>query len=146
MNLPRKERNMSSSVRVRMALVATALAAVAYGGVVLAQTGPAPDPKRGAEVFRVQCSVCHSVEAGKSSIGPSLYGVVGRKAGSLEGFKYSDAMKKVDATWTPETLDRYLENPWLVAPGTPMALVVPSVKNRTDVIAYLKSVAPPPAQ
>jgi cytochrome c len=143
MNLPRKERKMSSSVRLRMALGTAALVAVAYGGVVLAQAGPTPDAKRGAEVFRVQCSVCHTVEAGKSSIGPSLYGVVGRKAGSLEGFKYSDAMKKVDANWTPANLDKYLENPWQIAPGTPMALVVPSVKNRADVIAYLQSLAPP---
>jgi cytochrome c len=134
---------MSSSVRLRMALGVAALTAVAYGGVAMAQTAPTADPKRGAEVFRVQCSVCHAVERGKSDIGPSLYGVVGRKAGSLDGFRYSDAMKKVDASWTPENLDKYLENPWQIAPGTPMALVVPSIKNRVDVIAYLQSLAPP---
>jgi cytochrome c len=121
-------------------IVAAGVAAVAFAGIAQAQT--APDPKRGAEVFRVQCSVCHTVESGKHSIGPSLHGVVGRPAGSASGFKYSDWMKKVTVAWTPENLDRYLENPMSVAPGTPMALVVPSKRNRDDVIAFLKTVSP----
>lgn len=101
------------------------------------------DAKRGAEVFKVQCSVCHSADPARPSpIGPLLYGVVGRQAGTLEGFRYSEAMKRVGQPWTPANLDRYLENPWNIAPGTPMALVVPSVRNRQDVIAYLKSQSP----
>jgi cytochrome c len=119
------------------------LVAIAWAGAALAQDATAGDPKRGGEVFKAQCAVCHTAEKGKASpIGPSLYGIVGRPAGSLEGFRYSDAMKKVGVAWTPANLDKYLENPWQIAPGTPMALVVPVVKNRQDVIAYLKSVGP----
>jgi cytochrome c len=114
------------------------LALAFAAGVALADGGTGGDPKRGAEVFRVQCSVCHSADPARPSpIGPLLYGVVGRPAGTLAGFKYSDAMKKVGLAWTPANLDKYLENPWNIAPGTPMALVVPSEKNRADVIAYL---------
>jgi cytochrome c len=121
-----------------------ALAAVfACGATAWAQTAPTGDAKRGSEVYKVQCSVCHSVEAGKHGlIGPTLYGVVGRPAGTAAGFKYSDAMKQVKVAWTPANLDKYLENPWNIAPGTPMALVVPNAKNRADVIAFLAQQSP----
>lgn len=121
--------------------VAAAAAIVGFAGASLAQTAPAGDVKRGAEVFKVQCSVCHTAAPGAGhSIGPNLAGVVGRPAGTVAGFKFSDAMGKVKVDWTAENLDTYLENPWQIAPGTPMALVVPSKKNRADVIAYLASV------
>lgn len=121
------------------------LAALGLGGSASAQTAT-PDPERGAEVFRAQCIACHSVDSAKSSpIGPHLLGVVGRKAASAEGFRYSEALQKVDLAWTPGNLDAWLANPWSIAPGTPKALLVPSAKNRADVIAYLQSVAPPGA-
>ena len=123
------------------ACAAAAVAVVGFAGAALAQTAPAGDVKRGAEVFKVQCSVCHTAAPGAGhSIGPNLAGVVGRPAGTAAGFKFSDAMGKVKVDWTAENLDKYLENPWQIAPGTPMALVVPSKKNRDDVIAYLASV------
>ena len=99
---------------------------------------PAGDAKRGEELFRAQCSTCHSATPDQASpIGPNLYGVVGRRAGTLAGFKYTDALRKSSATWTPETLDHWLEFPHSVAPGTSMALVVPDAKVRSDVIAFL---------
>lgn len=131
---------MNSGYRLTYGLAVAGV--LMWSGAAFAQE-QAGDAKRGSEVFRVQCSVCHSADPAKPSpIGPSLYGVVGRQAGTLPGFRYSDAMKRVGAPWTPANLDRYLENPWNIAPGTPMALVVPSEKNRQDVIAYLKSVGP----
>jgi cytochrome c len=131
---------MSSRLVFGTGSVAAAVAIVGFAGASLAQTAPGGDPKRGAEVFKVQCSVCHMSAANAApSIGPNLHGVVGRKAGTAPGFKYSEAMGKVKVDWTPENLDKYLENPWQIAPGTPMALVVPSKKNRDDVIAYLAS-------
>jgi cytochrome c len=131
---------MSSRLVFGAGCMAAAVAVVGFAGASLAQTAPAGDPKRGAEVFKVQCSVCHmAVPNAAPSIGPNLHGVVGRRAGSAPGFKYSEAMGKVQVDWTPENLDKYLENPWQIAPGTPMALVVPSKKNRDDVIAYLAS-------
>lgn len=87
-----------------------------------------------------QCSVCHSVKPGVNIIGPSLYGVYGRKSGSEPGFHYSAAMKKLDVTWNAATLNRWLTNPQAMAPGTIMAM--PGVKDpakRQAIIAYLKT-------
>lgn len=134
---------MSNRLILGMGSVAAAVAVVGFAGVSLAQNAPGGDPKRGAQVFKVQCSVCHTAAQGAGhSIGPNMYGVVGRPAGTAAGFKYSEAMGKVKVDWSPANLDQYLENPWTIAPGTPMALVVPSAKNRTDVIAFLASLAP----
>jgi cytochrome c len=69
--------------------------------------------------------------------GPSLRGVVGRKAGSLAGFPYTDAMKGAGFVWTPETLDTYLQGPRALVPGTAMIQTVPDPQERADVIAFL---------
>jgi len=132
----------TTGVALAVAVAVAALIDLAGTGAASAQAAGG-DPKRGAEVFRAQCASCHAVEAGKSSpIGPHLYGVVGRKAASAEGFRYSAAFQKLDLTWTATSLNEYLENPWAVAPGTPKALVVPSARNRADVIAYLGTLQP----
>jgi cytochrome c len=96
---------------------------------------------RGAEVFRAQCAACHLYKATDKSppIGPQLFGVVGRKAGSWDHFQYTPAMKKAGFTWDAKLLDRYLENPYSVVPGAAMGLLVPSPSYRADVIAYLAS-------
>jgi cytochrome c len=105
----------------------------------------AADPSRAADVeagkaeFK-KCSLCHTTEAGKNKIGPSLFGVVGRKAASLNGYNYSEAMKKYDHDWDPKTLDSYLADPRAVVPGTKM--IFPGIKDekeRQDVIAYLET-------
>jgi cytochrome c len=99
------------------------------------------DPKAGEAVFKKNCAVCHTTEAGKNKIGPSLNGVVGRRSASIAGFAYSDAMKKADKTWDEATLDTYLANPRELVPGSKMIFV--GLKNEADrknVIAYLKSV------
>ncbi|HEX7967040.1 MAG TPA: cytochrome c family protein, partial [Stellaceae bacterium] len=83
--------------------------------------------------------VCHTVEAGKNKIGPSLAGIVGRKAGTAPGFSYSDANKKSGVTWDEATLDAYLTDPRKFMPGTKM--VFAGLKNPDDrkaIIAYLK--------
>jgi cytochrome c len=97
----------------------------------------AGDPAAGEKIFN-QCKACHSAKAGENRIGPSLFGVVGRKSGSIEGFKYSDAMKNAGRTWTPEDLDKYLSDPKATVPGNKMAF--PGLKkpeDRQNVIAYL---------
>jgi len=99
----------------------------------------AADAAHGKQVFR-QCSVCHSDKEGENRVGPSLAGVVGRKAGEAPGFNYSKAMKDSGMTWNHDSLEKYLENPQGVVKGTRMAF--PGVKNdkdRDDVIAYLES-------
>lgn len=95
------------------------------------------DAAAGETVF-AQCRTCHLVEEGKNGVGPSLYGVIGREAGSVEGFNYSEANANSGITWTPEVMFEYLEAPREYMPGTRMAF--PGLKkpqDRADVIAYL---------
>jgi cytochrome c len=88
-----------------------------------------------------QCKACHKVEAGKNGVGPSLFGVVGRKAGTAEGFKYSDAMAGLGKSWDEATLSSYLTDPKGFVPGNKMAFA--GLKKPEDVKAvvdYLKTV------
>ena len=101
----------------------------------------AGDPTAGRLVFR-KCQVCHSLEPGKNILGPSLAGVIGRKAGTEPSYSYSPAMKSADITWNAATLDQYLTDPAKVVPGNKMPF--PGIKtdhDRADVIAYLASAA-----
>jgi cytochrome c len=102
-----------------------------------AGAAPAGDAAAGKTVF-ARCAICHSVVAGQNKIGPSLAGVIGRKAGSVPGFAYSPAMKGANLTWTPEELDAYLINPRAKVPGTKMIFAgLPKPADRANVIAYL---------
>ena len=97
------------------------------------------DAAAGKTVF-ITCQTCHAIEVGVNKIGPSLHGVVGRKASSIAGFTYSAANHASGITWTPEKLFQYLENPQRVVPGTKMSFAgLPDPQKRADVIAYLKT-------
>ena len=100
------------------------------------------DPKKG-EASVALCKVCHSFDKGAPSpIGPNLYGVVGRKIASLEGFNYSPAIKakQSEGDWTFEHLDLWLTNPQAFASGTTMAFPgLPDLHTRADVIAFLRT-------
>lgn len=99
----------------------------------------AADPAHGMAVFK-KCAVCHTIEPGAKKVGPSLFGVVGRPAGTLEGFAYSEAMKTSGLTWDEATLNTYLTNPKALVPKTKM--IFPGLKveqDRLDVIEYLKT-------
>lgn len=104
----------------------------------LAQQG---DPAEGEKIFK-RCSACHVVNAKQNRVGPYLQGVVGRTAGSAEGFKYSDGMKKAGEgglVWTEDNLDKYLENPKGLVAGNKMAFAgLKKPEERANVIAYLK--------
>jgi cytochrome c len=96
------------------------------------------DPAKGEQVFK-RCQACHVVNQPANRVGPTLQGVIGRKAGSVEGFKYSEANKNSGVTWDEATLDKYLADPKAFMPGNKMAF--PGLKKpeeRADVIAYLK--------
>ena len=80
-------------------------------------------------------------EKAKNGVGPILNGVVGRPAGSVEGFKYSDAMKSSGITWDEAALDEYLKNPKAKVPGNKMAYAgLKDDTKRADVIAYLSQI------
>jgi cytochrome c2 len=99
----------------------------------------AGNAKEGEKAFR-KCAICHDIRPGKSKIGPSLFGVAGRKAGGAPGYRYSPATQKSGLVWTDENLDKYLENPRKLISGTRMAFAgVRSKKERDDIIAYLKT-------
>ena len=97
----------------------------------------AGDAAKGEKIFR-KCKACHALEAGKKKIGPSLNGVFGRKAGGVDGFKYSKAMAGSGITWDETTIGEYLASPKTYIPKNRMAF--PGLKkeqDRADLIAYL---------
>jgi cytochrome c len=94
----------------------------------------AGDPAAGEELFLDRCAICHIPEGGGQ--GPSLNGLFGRKAGSVEGFAYSAALKASGLTWTGPELDHFLANPREAVPGTAMPIAVPDAKQRADLIAH----------
>jgi len=97
---------------------------------------------KGEAAFAV-CSGCHVAAPGaRSAAGPNLFGVVGRQAGSLEDFRYSNALASADITWDAEKLDGFLANPGGYLPGTNMAAGrVSDAENRAAVVAYLGSLS-----
>ena len=118
------------------------------GGAELATLLAGADPTRGADVAK-KCAICHTFDkGGPNLIGPNLYGVLGRKVASHEGYEYSDALKAKGGDWDYAQLDHMIENPNAYAPGTKMALFpgLPDVKQRADVIVFLrtKNDNPPP--
>jgi cytochrome c len=101
--------------------------------------GPARAEQAGEAVFKKNCVICHTVEVGKNKIGPSLFGVVGRKAGMVDGFAYSAANKNSNVTWDEQTLDTYLNNPQKFLPGTKMVFAgLKNPEDRKALIEYLK--------
>lgn len=87
-----------------------------------------------------QCKACHAVEPGKHGIGPSLAGIFGTKAAAVPGFEFSEAMKSSGLTWNAATLDRYLESPRTVVPGTTMGFGgLKDDAKRKQVVDYIKT-------
>jgi cytochrome c len=112
------------------------------GALALAgQSALAQDAAKGEKVYK-KCKACHALEAGKKKVGPSLAGIFGRKAGAVEGFKYSKAMAESGIVWDEKTMDSFLANPKGTVPKSRMAF--PGLKkeaDRADRIAYLKQAA-----
>ncbi|WP_298252927.1 cytochrome c family protein [Bradyrhizobium sp.] len=98
----------------------------------------AQDAAAGEKVFAV-CKACHQVgDNAKNAVGPVLNGLIGRKAGSVEGYNYSDANKKSGITWTDEEFTKYIQDPKGVVPGTKMAFAgIKDPQKIKDLIAYL---------
>jgi cytochrome c len=118
-------------------LLIAVLCIVASSGTVLAQ-----DLAAGEASFR-KCAPCHSVgEDATNKVGPVLNGLDGRKAGTVEGFSYSDANKNSGLTWNEETFKEYIRDPRAKLPGTKMIFAgIKSDKEVTDLWGYLKQFA-----
>lgn len=107
------------------------------------------DPVRGATLFERQCKACHQIGEGAiNRVGPYLTGVFGRRAGTVDGFKYSRPMTRMGSdglTWTLETLDVYIENPKSLVSGTRMNYRgMADATARADLLAYLRDFSDKP--
>ncbi len=118
------------------------LTALLVAALPMAAAHAEGDPAKGKKVFN-KCKACHFADKKKNKVGPYLVGIVGRKAASVEGFKYSKAMQAKAAeglVWTEENLDKYLEKPKKFIPGNKMAFAgLKKAEDRANVIAYLKT-------
>lgn len=103
------------------------------------------DPAQAKRAYQTTCAACHADQPGVNRVGPSLAGIVGRKAGMSEKFAFSSAMKSADITWTVEALDMFLQDSGAFVPGNRMSLVFPAgVKDeekRNKIIFYLESLS-----
>ncbi|HVT50987.1 MAG TPA: cytochrome c family protein [Dongiaceae bacterium] len=95
------------------------------------------DAAHGRQIYESRCIACHSPDANR--VGPMHRGVFGRKAGSVAGYTYSNALKQAAIVWNDQTLDRWLSNPQGFIPGQKMNFRVADPQDRADVIAYLKT-------
>jgi cytochrome c len=128
---------MHTLTSIRAATCMIMLASAATLSIPLAANAEG-DAAAGEKVF-VHCAPCHSTKPGENKVGPSLAGVLGRKAGTEPGFSYSPALKGQDITWDEASLNEWLLGPGKFAKGTKMIYSVPGEKDRQDVIAYLKT-------
>jgi cytochrome c len=116
---------------------------LALGAIAFATSSSVAE-EAGELIFNNACRTCHTVKEGDNRLGPSLAGVVGRKAGSLAGYVYSDVMKNSSVTWDEATLDRFIENPDAVVGGNNMKPYtgMTSKEDRAAIVAFLKTQAP----
>jgi cytochrome c len=115
---------------------ACALAALALS----ASTGQAADVAKGQAAFVRQCAICHTIDkGGENRLGPNLYGIVGKRAGSVPGFKYTNAFRNTATfEWSEGLLGPWIALPAVMVPGTAMG-VFPGVSDRDkdDIVAYV---------
>jgi cytochrome c len=114
--------------------------------LALSACGPkGGDAVRGQELYAKECAACHSLSANKDA--PLHCGLVGRKAGTVPGFPYSEAMRSSGLVWDDKTLDEFITAPYIVLPGTIMGFPgFSDATDRADVIAYLKQASSDPSQ
>jgi cytochrome c len=113
-----------------------------FAATAIAGTSPPPadirlngDAVHGKALYQ-GCQACHSID--DNDLGPRHRGIVGRRAGSVEDYSYSPALKNSELTWNELTLDRWLLNPSALVPGTKMFFKIDDPQARADIIAYLK--------
>ena len=122
-----------------MKIWAGAIVAV-VAGLATPASAQSGDAARGQRIFNQQCKACHSVDKGGASpVGPNLHGVFGRKAGTVEGFAFSEAMTKSGIVWDDATMVEYSRDPKGKVPGTKMVFNgLKQPAQLDDLLAYLK--------
>jgi len=116
----------------------TLLAATAFVATVSNSALADGDLNKGKRIYN-KCKTCHVLEKKQNKIGPHLVGIMGRKAGSVTGFKYSGAMKNAGLVWDEKTLDAYITDPKKYIPGNKMTFAgLNKEDDRKNVIAYIK--------
>lgn len=128
-------------MKIAFAAMGVATLGIAAAMAIPSANAAGGDPVHGKTVF-ARCAACHDLNTGKTVLGPSLKGIIGRKAGSVPGFAYSPAMKAKAIDWTPGNLDAFITAPTHFVPGTRMPFAgIPDAKDRADLIAYLEQAA-----
>ncbi len=132
--------------KLRVTLAVTLAIGLGLCGAILAVTLaaaqiplPAPKPPDGPTLFKQQCATCHTTNlTDPVRQGPSLFSIVGRRAGTVEGFHYSAGFAKADFVWDEARIDAWISNPQEMIPGAVMAYRQAKPEVRTAIIAYLK--------
>lgn len=118
-------------------LALAALAAIAAAWATVPAFAQEANDASGERLFRQRCGSCHQIATTRNGAGPHLQGVVGRAAGSVEGFNYSSALRGSGIIWTPEALETYLGNPTAMVRGTRMVQRFNNAGERRAIIAFL---------
>jgi cytochrome c len=131
-----------SSIRALTGLAALLAAIFALSGI--AEAADAGNPAKGETLFKSKCAICHETEAGKNKVGPSLHGVVGRKAGTAGGFNLYRGLRDASWTWDEAALNAYLTDPPAYTKdkngkNATMVLRTGNPQERADIIAFLKT-------
>ena len=115
------------------------IAAMLLGVAGVAHAGG--DPARGEKLYE-DCVACHPIERSVHGIGPTLYGILGRKAGGIADYCYSRALRDSGITWTAEILDTFIAEPQAAVPANRMPYAgMPDAADRADLIAYLQKIS-----
>lgn len=109
--------------------------------VLLAPFVAAAQDDPGQLMFNNACRTCHAVKQGDNRLGPNLYKIIGRLAGSVDGYGYSSALENADFAWNEETLDRFIANPEQAVPGNNMRPFggISSKEDRAKIIGFLRA-------
>lgn len=106
----------------------------------IAVTGASAMAADGAKLFKRKCGTCHTVEAGKHKVGPSLAGIIGKKAGTVDGFRKYKALKGADLVWDEANLDAWIANPKkFIGKPTAMTARIKKDDDRKAIIEFLKA-------
>ena len=130
-----------NSISRPLASIALAVLALAASSVVLPPEAEAQSGQDGQALFQKRCSGCHALDADHE--GPRLRGVVGRAAGTVKTFQYSEALKNAKHVWDEKNLDKWLTDPESVVPDNDMSFQVLKQEERMAIISYLKSLSTP---